>query len=199
MIAVKYEKQGSSAFISHIDILRHITRSIRRADIDINYSQGYNPHMLIKMSAPCPIGIKSRAEYFTLDTKVPAGEFITRYNTACVKDLTAVKAWNITKNPNFQGILRAADYSVRYNPGAEIIKDILNRKEFIIKYISKGVAKVMDVRALILDLRQTDDCFMMRLSSGADTLRPDRLIEAINAEYSTAINVTDIIKTEQYC
>lgn len=46
-IKIKYEKGNEIRFISHLDHMRVLERGIRRADLPIGHSQGYNPRMLI--------------------------------------------------------------------------------------------------------------------------------------------------------
>jgi len=46
-IKIKYEKGQEIRFISHLDHMRVLERAIRRADLPIGYSQGFNPRMLI--------------------------------------------------------------------------------------------------------------------------------------------------------
>jgi radical SAM-linked protein len=67
MITAKFSKIDYSRFLSHLDLQTIINRAIKRAGFIINYSQGFNPHPILKMSPPIPLGIKSSAEYFTTD------------------------------------------------------------------------------------------------------------------------------------
>ncbi len=46
-ILITYEKGGEIRFISHLDHIRVLERAIRRADLPIAYSQGFNPRMKI--------------------------------------------------------------------------------------------------------------------------------------------------------
>ena len=46
-IKIKYEKGEEIRFISHLDHMRVLERAIRRAELPIGYSQGFNPRMLI--------------------------------------------------------------------------------------------------------------------------------------------------------
>ena len=76
MIVLKYLKKDAYTYLSHIDILRHLTRTIRRADLKVSFSQGFNPHMLLNMSVPLPLGHTGCAEYVTVQTEVGAEEFL---------------------------------------------------------------------------------------------------------------------------
>ena len=48
MITLKYYKKDKAIYLSHIDVLRHMNRTFRRAGIDVAFSQGFNPHMVTK-------------------------------------------------------------------------------------------------------------------------------------------------------
>ena len=47
VIKIKYSKGEEIKYISHLDLMRVLERAIRRADLPIAYSQGFNPRMLI--------------------------------------------------------------------------------------------------------------------------------------------------------
>lgn len=82
MIVLKYRKTGSVCFISHIDLLRHMDRVIRRGKIAVKYSQGFNPHALMFFSPPLSLGISSTAEYLSIDSDENAQEVFEKYNSA---------------------------------------------------------------------------------------------------------------------
>ena len=42
-IRIKFSKQGSMRFIGHLDIMRYFQKAMRRADVDIRYSEGFLP------------------------------------------------------------------------------------------------------------------------------------------------------------
>ena len=44
MIAFKYTKTDGAEYLSHLDLLRHITRTLRRSGIQVNASEGFHPH-----------------------------------------------------------------------------------------------------------------------------------------------------------
>ena len=50
MIVLKYQKCEEARFISHIDLLRHISRILLRAEIPVKRSNGFNPHALVFFS-----------------------------------------------------------------------------------------------------------------------------------------------------
>ena len=68
---LRFEKKGNMRFISHLDLVRLFKRAIKRAEIKVGYSNGYNPHELINVVQPLSLGYESTAEYFEIDTLIP--------------------------------------------------------------------------------------------------------------------------------
>ena len=65
-IKIKYTKGKEIKFISHRDLMRVFIRAIRRAELPIAYSQGFNPHMKISWGQALKLGKTSEEEYATL-------------------------------------------------------------------------------------------------------------------------------------
>lgn len=57
-----FQKFGRLRFVGHLDIMRVFQRSLRRADIPIVYSQGFNPHPLMSFANPLPLGFSGQKE-----------------------------------------------------------------------------------------------------------------------------------------
>ena len=51
-IRVKFKKWGCMKFIGHLDMMRYFQKAVRRADIDIRYSEGYSAHQIMSFAAP---------------------------------------------------------------------------------------------------------------------------------------------------
>ena len=66
-IRVKFRKWGCMKFIGHLDMMRYFQKAVRRADIDIRYSEGYSAHQIMSFAAPLGVGITSDGEYFDID------------------------------------------------------------------------------------------------------------------------------------
>jgi len=65
-VKVKYTKGEEIKFISHRDLMRAFQRAVRRADLPMAYSQGFNPHMKISWGDALKVGATSEGEYATL-------------------------------------------------------------------------------------------------------------------------------------
>ncbi len=61
-IRVKFSKTEHMRYTSHLDLYRAWERLLRRAGMQLVFSQGYNPRPKLQLAAPLPLGITSRAE-----------------------------------------------------------------------------------------------------------------------------------------
>lgn len=100
-IRIKFRKYGVMRFIGHLDIMRYFQKAMRRAEIDICYSEGFSPHQIMSFAAPLGVGITSDGEY--LDIEVNS----TRSSEASIKALndTMVEGVEVTeyvKLPDYQ-------------------------------------------------------------------------------------------------
>lgn len=66
-IRIKFAKYGSMKFIGHLDVMRYFQKAIRRADIDIKYSEGFSPHQIMSFASPLSVGIESTGEYLDIE------------------------------------------------------------------------------------------------------------------------------------
>jgi radical SAM-linked protein len=63
-VIVKYEKMGYSKYLGHLEMVTQIERILRRLDLPLEYSKGYNPRPQISFAAPLAVGVSSVGEYF---------------------------------------------------------------------------------------------------------------------------------------
>lgn len=61
-VRVWFTKLGQAKYISHLDINRCMDRAIRRAQLPLWFTEGYNPHPYMTFSAPLPLGVESMCE-----------------------------------------------------------------------------------------------------------------------------------------
>lgn len=66
-VRIQFAKYGVMKFIGHLDVMRFFQKAIRRADIDIRYSEGFSPHQIMSFAAPLGVGIESTGEYLDIE------------------------------------------------------------------------------------------------------------------------------------
>ncbi len=61
-VRVWFKKMGMSRYVSHLDLMRAMTRTLRRAEVPLWYTEGYNPHPYITFALPLSLGMESLCE-----------------------------------------------------------------------------------------------------------------------------------------
>ncbi len=61
-VRVWFKKMGMSRYVSHLDLMRAMTRTLRRANVPLWYTEGYNPHPYITFALPLSLGMESLCE-----------------------------------------------------------------------------------------------------------------------------------------
>jgi radical SAM family uncharacterized protein/radical SAM-linked protein len=65
-----YEKVGTAAFLSHLDVIRALPRAFRRLDLPLAYSQGFHPKPEMTFGPALSLGVSSLGE--VVDVKIEA-------------------------------------------------------------------------------------------------------------------------------
>lgn len=94
IIRFKYCKKNEAKYLSHLDMLRILSRSIARAGIKAALSRGFNPKPRITLSNPIPLGVQSLAEYadVEVDANLDTGYFIKIINACLPENIIVLDA-----------------------------------------------------------------------------------------------------------
>lgn len=81
-------------FLSHRDTVRAIERAAARAKLPVRYTQGFNPHPVLSLPCPRPVGAASEAELavITLTAAVAADELVSRLGEQAPRGMTFTRA-----------------------------------------------------------------------------------------------------------
>lgn len=98
-------------YISHLDLLRCFTRAIRRSNLPVVYSQGFNPHQKMTFALPLPVGVTSVCETVDIqfEDTVSDEEIKERLNENLPQDIGILNV----ENPEFKPAeISAAEYEL---------------------------------------------------------------------------------------
>ena len=70
-VRIVFSKTGRARYISHLDLNRTMSRAVRRAELPIWYTEGFNKHPYLTFAAPLSLGYEGERE--TMDLRL-AGE-----------------------------------------------------------------------------------------------------------------------------
>ena len=177
LVRVKYCKDGPIKYISHLNLAQVFTRALRRADIPVVISDGFNPRFRISFGPPLPLGISSTSEYLDIRLKeeIKAKDLVRRLNRVLPQGLKILRAKIIPSSADsLVKIIDKASYiitlkikevlldSAAKNQEDELRKlkqeveknnkRFLNLDEINVEKQTKNGIKMVDIRPSILDI-----------------------------------------------
>ena len=185
-IRIKFKKGLEVKFISHLDIIRTFERAIRRAELPVAFSQGFNPRMRISWGPPLSIGIESDCEMsdLYLESLMDQKKTIESLNQTLPSGLKILEAKLIDlKEPSLDSSINRAEYLVEIdaeNPnGTKLqIDNILKREKIEVKKKDKIINK----KPMLYELSLVDghNIKMVLQVGGKGTLKPKEILDLID-------------------
>lgn len=189
-LRITFGKSGSLIYTSNLDTAKLWERLLRRANLPILYTKGFNTRPRISLAMPLPLGISSDCEILELSLReriaLRQDELRERLLSVSPHGLTISAIIEVdTRAPTLHSLVDSAEYRIRFlddihrDELRRKINDLLCRQSIIVDRVRRRKRSVMDIRPLILALR-LDDCdnLIAHLSVGErGNLRPDQLIE----------------------
>lgn len=137
-VRIKFAKFGTMKFISHLDVMRFFQKAIRRAELDVSYSEGFNPHQIMSFASPLGVGQTSEGEYLDMEFhSVPSmDELCERLNSTMTEGMQILSAELLpeyqlnTKKETVMALVAASDYLVLRKDGynEDLTTDLLRTK-----------------------------------------------------------------------
>ena len=189
-VRIKFAKYGVMKFIGHLDVMRYFQKALRRADIDIKFSEGMSPHMIMSFAAPLGVGLTSVGEYVDIELRTPIStkKALEQLNQVMVEGMEILDFRQIEegKAGKAMSLVAAADYTVTFRKGCapegdwqSDISGFFARKSIpVTKETKKGITEV-DIRPMIYQMSVNAGVVTMQLATGsAANLKPELVMEA---------------------
>ena len=116
LIRMQFCKTREGRFLSHLDLMHTWERVIRRSQLPLAYSQGFNPHPKINFASACAVGTTSDGEYMDLElTQELPVEQVEEMLQAVMPPAFRVSAMKVVtgKAPSLMSIIQRARYVLR--------------------------------------------------------------------------------------
>lgn len=126
---LKFSKNGKMIYIGHLDLLKFFIRLIKRTQLPIAYSNGFNPHQQLTFAIPLSLGMSSYGEYLDIQLTEPVAceEIKDRCNQALPSGIEILKVRELKEGEkNCASAIVAADYKVCLDQKIENLKDIID-------------------------------------------------------------------------
>ena len=177
-----YKKGGRMRFISHLDMTRFMARTIRRAELPVWYTEGFNPHLYMTFALPLSLGFESDYEVVDiriLDDDYNVSEIPRKLNAVCPP---YIHFFDVATPIKKAGDVAAAEFCITFDDGGEIANDLnafLNRGSIVVlKKTKKGGEKEIEVgdkiKAFSFDTTNNDTVLKITLPAGSvENLNPE--------------------------
>lgn len=190
-IRIKFSKTGCVKFLGHLDVMHYFQKAMRRAKVDIKYSEGFSPHQIMSFASPLSLGHTTEGDYFDIEVNSTdsSAEMVKRLNEVMVEGFEVLSFRKLPdESKTAMSLVAACDYEISFREGyaPDDLEDF--KKEFA-KFISqdeinvvkqtKKSEKTINIKPLIYELNIKDNSIFMKLAAGSiDNLKPELVIKA---------------------
>lgn len=191
-IRLQYAKRGRLRFSSHRDFQRAFERAIRRAEVPIAFSSGFNPHPKVSYANAAPTGTASEAEYIEIGIteKRDAQDIARALDDALPPGLDIVSAVEAV-TPDLVARLEASVWRIEL-PGVSdtdaqrAVDALLSAPEVSVQRLTKDGVRTFDARIAVVSARvatedSTTGCAILQvvIRHVAPAVRPDDVLTAL--------------------
>ncbi len=208
-VRIFFEKKDMAKYISHLDLMRCFSRAVKRAGIDIWYTEGFNPHPFMTFSLPLSLGTESFCESVDIRTndEMPFDEIKERFQSTLPDGIRVTKVAAPVHKAN--EICFSEFEILFYTEKSELVLSSLKEKigadeinvEKKGKQGRKKVFRQVNIKENIhsFDFSENENGVLLKvvLTAGVkDNINPSLLIDAITADVKDEIKGIDIKKTK---
>ena len=205
-LRIRFKKLGRLQYISHLDLVRTMSKILVRAKLPMWYTEGFNPKPKMIFAAPLSIGAESMCEFMDirLIKKLPPEDVIEALNDNMTDEMQVMEAYYPTEKFTE---LKWLKYIMKVKSDmdsavlAEKCNEIFAKNEiFVIKKTKSGEQNV-DIKPLIRSAvaRAEGDLAVLDLTLSADQskfLNPEYIADVLRD--NLGILTEDTVATEYY-
>lgn len=190
---IHFGKFDALIYTGNLDMAKLWERVLRRAQLPILYSEGFNPRPRIALASALPLGISSECEIIDVSLR----EIISLEGLAEKLSETSPSGLRIyeihevpVRSPTLQTRVRSAEYRIRLDETvnrvqvSEQLQEIIHATALLQPRDRKGKVIQVDVRPLIYDVRvdEQGDVIAHLAVGDQGNLRPDEILTMLGLE-----------------
>ena len=206
-VRIFFEKKNMAKYISHLDLMRCFSRALKRARLNIWYTEGFNPHAFMTFSLPLSLGTESFCESVDIRMldETPFDEIKDRLNETLPPDIRITK---VAEPVHKADEIAFAEFEIYFNTDkpnevkCSVEKRITAQQIIVEKKAKQGRKKILkevdikgNINSFELFENEKSVCLKVILSAGAkNNINPSLLIDAITEDVKDEIESVDIKK-----
>ncbi len=196
---IKYGRSAKVKYISHLDFVRMFHRTARRAGLDFEFSQGFNPHPIMTVAVPLSVGVTADGELMNVgfETPLSEAEMKNKLNDNLPDGFFVTDVEKSEGKKHDFNLIEYAEYFLDCecdSPDGFDSNAFLANAELTVLKKTKSGEKEADIKGLIHSVEKTaaesgNLGLKAVLAAGNNaTLKPETLISAIN-KYLPEVNI----------
>ena len=205
-LRIRFKKLGRLQYISHLDLVRTMSKILVRAKLPMWYTEGFNPKPKMIFAAPLSIGAESMCEFLDvrLVKKLPPKEVIEILNKNMTSEMQVLEAYYPTEKFTELKWLKYV-MKVKSNMDstllAEKCNEIFAKEEIFVLKKTKSGEQTVDIKPLIhsATARAEGELAVLDLTLSADQskfLNPEYVADVLRD--NLGILTDETIATEYY-
>jgi radical SAM-linked protein len=210
-IRLKIQKIGPLRFMSHLDWLRMVHRTMTRAKLPVAFSQGFNPSMKISFGPALPLLMEGAGEYIDVELTDTAEQIQERLNALLPEGGKVLSVqWLPLYGPAIEESIESLSYSARWTckePQKEYtivdrVQFLANQSALPIEVETKKSRKSLDLAPTLTDLRVEKKTvhFTVRRTLGETGqtvyIKPEWVLNLIDSEVQWSVTRTEMVLAE---
>ena len=205
-LRIKFKKIGMLQYVSHLDLVRTMSKIVVRAGLPLWYTEGFNPKPKMVFAAPLSIGTESLVEFMDLrlSQKIDPAVAIKALNDNLTDELVVTNAYYPdSKHTDLKWLGYTITVQIQ-NPTQELVKrctDAFNSDAVLVKKKERIGGKEIDIKPLIksIDLSLLEGKLVIECVLSADAssfLNPEYVVKHLKE--AVGILTSDDIMSESY-
>lgn len=193
-----FSKMGRAKYISHLDLSSVIIRAMKRTNLPIWQTEGYNPRTYVTFMLPLSLGQEGEHEAmdFRMLEDVPADEIRDRLNAALPADIRVTEV-TVPKDKNTD--ITAARYRIESSADPDKLRALCEKEQINIEKRTKKGSAIVDLKQLMTDVELDGNVLRVTFPAGTTfNINPSLLFEAYAAEYGEKVKRLRIVRTNIY-
>jgi len=210
-LRVRFSRGEEVKFVTHLDLMRLWERALRRAKIDVAYSEGFTPHAQLSLAAPLAVGVTSDGELLDvfLGSRLTPLDFMREIGRQLPAGVEALEVEEVgLRAPSLQAELRAAEYEVSLPAtleqanAREAVESFLAEESVPWEQMRDGELRRYDIRAMVQHLwvdgpKDGPPVVGMRVrADSGGSGRPEQVIAAMGLPEPTGIHRRNLVLAE---
>ncbi len=123
-----FRKTGLAIYISHLDLVRTITRAVKRSKLPVWYTKGFNSRLYLNFPLALSLGIPSDYEVldFEMMEEIPYNVILERLNQSMPD---GIEFFYVGEPVCSNKLMKSAEYNVMFSSenGAETLMEVFNK------------------------------------------------------------------------